>query len=102
MEMALTGNEVPVPRLHDLGLVNVVAEPGEALAAALDLAATIVANAPLGVVASKDVLTRAGSWPADEKWARQAWLVEHIWTSADAQEGATAFAERRPPKFTGR
>ncbi|MDF5758292.1 crotonase/enoyl-CoA hydratase family protein [Spongiactinospora sp. TRM90649] len=101
MEMALTGAEVPVARLAELGLVNIVTRPGGSLAAAVDLAATIAANGPLGVVAGKDVLTQAPSWPEEEKWERQAALVEHVWTSADAREGARAFAARRPPTFTG-
>lgn len=102
MEMALTGAEVPVHRLHELGLVNILTEPGQSLQAARELADTIAANAPLGVVASKDVLTRSGDWPADQKWQRQAQLVENVWTSADAHEGGAAFAERREPRFTGR
>ncbi|QIZ37693.1 crotonase/enoyl-CoA hydratase family protein [Saccharopolyspora sp. ASAGF58] len=101
-QLALIGDELPVPRLHELGLVNVVTEPGESLATAEDLATAIAANAPLGVVASKYVLDHAGSWPADEIWQRQARAVEHVWASRDATEGARAFAERRPPRFTGR
>ncbi|MCG5216557.1 enoyl-CoA hydratase-related protein [Streptosporangium soli] len=101
MELALTGGEMPVRRLHDLGLINIVTAPGGALAAATDLAATIANNSPLGVAASKDVLVRAATWPDDEKWERKARLVEHVWSSADAREGARAFAERRPPTFTG-
>ncbi|MEU8251445.1 crotonase/enoyl-CoA hydratase family protein [Nonomuraea sp. NPDC048916] len=102
MQLALTGAELPVRRLYDLGLVNVVAEPGQALPAALALAATIAANSPLGVTASKDVLVQSAAWPDEEKWERQARLVEHVWSSEDAREGARAFAERRPPAFTGR
>lgn len=102
MEMALTGEEVPVARLHALGLVNQVAEPGGALDAALDLARRIVANAPLGVQASKAVLTRSPSWGQDEMWERQRELVEPVWDSHDAMEGARAFAERRTPQFEGR
>lgn len=102
MQMALTGEEVPAERLHALGLVNDVTEPGTALMTALDLARRIVANAPLGVQASKAVLTRSTAWSSEEMWDRQQELVEPVWSSDDAKEGARAFAERRAPRFEGR
>lgn len=102
MQMALTGEEVPVERLHTLGLVNEVTEPGTALTTALDLARRIAANAPLGVYTSKAVLTRSPSWSPDEMWDLQQELVEPVWSSDDATEGALAFAERRAPRFDGR
>lgn len=102
MQLALTGAEMPVSRLYDLGLVNVVTASGGALAEALDLARIIAANSPLGVLASKDVLVQSAAWSDGEKWDRQAALVEHVWSSSDAEEGARAFAERRPPIFTGK
>src|SRR5213079_1031763 len=56
MEMALTGDPMPAERLHDLGVVNRLAEPGGAVDAALALAAQITPNAPLALIASKQVL----------------------------------------------
>jgi enoyl-CoA hydratase len=101
MEMALTGGEVSVRRLHELGLVNRLTPPGEAFKEATRLARAIAGNAPLAVVATKQVVSASGDWPAQERWRRQTAVARPIWSSDDAREGAVAFAERRPPQFTG-
>ena len=46
MELALTGENLPAERAHELGLVNVLAEPGHALEAAIGLAERITVNGP--------------------------------------------------------
>lgn len=46
MELALTGDNLPAERAHELGLVNLLAEPGQALEAAIGLAERITANGP--------------------------------------------------------
>jgi enoyl-CoA hydratase len=102
MQLALTGDEIPVERLHALGLINEVTEPGAAVQTALDVAVVIAANAPLGVTASKRVLTSSPWWDPDEAWDRQKTVVSPVWDSVDAQEGARAFAEKRAPRYTGR
>ncbi|HTE63835.1 MAG TPA: crotonase/enoyl-CoA hydratase family protein, partial [Solirubrobacteraceae bacterium] len=88
MELALTGDPIGVERAHGLGLVNRVAEPGAALATALELAGAIVANGPLALAATKRVLLEAPGWPAGEAWARQAEITGPVFASEDAREGA--------------
>lgn len=102
MEMAITGGEVDVARLHQLGLVNRVCPPGEALATAIVMAGQIAANAPLAVVATKEILLSQQWWAAEERWSRQEQVARPVWNSRDAAEGATAFAQRRSPVFEGR
>jgi enoyl-CoA hydratase len=102
MELALTGNHATAARMAELGLVNRVVPTGGALDAALALAAEITANGPLAVRISKRIVAESLGWPAGEKWARQAELSAPISSSADAREGAIAFAEKRPPVWTGK
>lgn len=102
MEYALTGEFLDAPRAHSLGLVNRLTEPGGALAGARALAATIAANGPLAVRTTKQIIAQAAQWPAEEAWARQQALVEAVFASEDAREGARAFAEKRAPRWTGK
>jgi enoyl-CoA hydratase len=96
-EMALTGDPVPADRLHELGLINRLTDPGGALAVALELAEAIADNSPLAVRTSKEILERQQDWPLDEAWRRQGELFEQVLAAPDAMEGAIAFAEKRPP-----
>ncbi len=98
-EIALTGEPVAAPRLHELGLVNRLVEAGQALAGALELAGAIAANSPIAVRTSKDALTRQREWTAAAAGGEQQVLWERIVASADAREGAAAFAEKRAPRW---
>lgn len=102
LELALTGEPLPAERMHDLGLVNRVVEPGSALQAALELAGRIAANAPLSVAVGKQVVDAAPQWEPAEGFERQTELATPVMLSDDAREGVTAFAERRAPVWTGR
>jgi enoyl-CoA hydratase len=101
-ELALTGDPITAERGYELGLVNRVSEPGAALEAAVELAATIAANGPLALAASKRILRDSVDWPQSEAFELQRAIWEPIFRSADAQEGAAAFAEKRPPVWQGR
>jgi enoyl-CoA hydratase len=102
MEMALTGDPITAERGFEVGLVNRLAEPGEAVAVARDLAAAIAANGPLALEASKRILLEAPGWSEDELWQRQGEIAGPVMVSEDAREGATAFAEKRDPVWKGR
>lgn len=102
LEMALTGDPLTADRAHAFGLVNVLTEDGAALKAAQELARRIAANAPLAVRASKRVMREHHRWAADRVWAELEAIAGPVRTSIDAREGATAFAEKRRPRWTGR
>lgn len=101
MELALTGDMMSAERAAQHGLVNVLTEPGQALEEAKRLAAKIIANAPLSVAASKRVILEQRDWPLGEMFSRQEDITGPVLRSADAREGAAAFAEKRKPNWKG-
>jgi enoyl-CoA hydratase len=102
MELALTGETITAERGAELGLVNRLAEPGQALETALELAGALAANAPLALRASKTILRQQWSWDDEAFWSKQGEMVAPVFGSDDAIEGATAFAEKRDPNWKGR
>jgi enoyl-CoA hydratase len=102
MQLALTGDPIDAARGYELGIVNRVAEPGQAVAVARELAAAIARNGPLALDASKRILRATLDWPQSEAFARQNEISGPVFGSEDAREGATAFAEKRDPVWKGR
>ena len=102
MELALTGDFITAQRAYELGLINQVVPAGTALDAAKELAAKIAANGPLAVAASKAVIMGQADWSQDEMFDKQNAIAMPVFTSEDAIEGATAFAEKRAPNWKGK
>lgn len=101
MEHALTGRPLSAVDAHRWGLVNRLTPPGGALAASRGLAAEIAENGPLAVRTTKQVLVESPTWTAEQVWDRQRELLLEVVGSADAQEGAAAFVEKRAPVWRG-
>jgi enoyl-CoA hydratase len=101
-QLILTGRPIDAPRAYDVGFVNVLTSPGEALPEALALAHQICANAPLSVqsclTAVNDIIA------ADDQlgWQETDQALRTAAGSADAREGVAAFLEKRPAVWTGR
>src|SRR6201985_1541951 len=68
MELALTGENLSAERAHALGMVNVLAEPGGALDAAIELAERITVNGPLAVAATKRIIVESRGWTPDQRF----------------------------------
>lgn len=101
-EMALTGEPVTAEQGYERGLVSRVTEPGGALDGALELAERIAGNAPLSLAASKAMIRASQGRTEAEFWEHQAPHLRAVFSSDDAREGPRAFAEKRPPAWTGR
>jgi enoyl-CoA hydratase len=101
MEIALTGEHFPAARLQQVGLVNELVPAGQALDAAKKLAARVALGGPLALAATKRVIIESADWPAAEAFQRQGEIITPIFMSADAREGAMAFAEKRAPVWKG-
>ncbi|MHB1699610.1 MAG: crotonase/enoyl-CoA hydratase family protein [Acidobacteriaceae bacterium] len=102
MYLAITGDYITAERAYEIGLVNEVCEPGQALERAIELARKVARNAPLAVQASKAIIK--GSLDLDEAggWVLQDRLGFPALKTEDAREGAKAFAEKRDPVWKGR
>jgi enoyl-CoA hydratase len=101
MEIALSGEHFPAARLHQAGLVNLLVPAGQSLSAAKEFAARIAHGGPLALAATKRVIAESADWPAVEAFRRQGEIITPVFTSADAREGALAFAEKRSPVWRG-
>jgi enoyl-CoA hydratase len=101
MEMALTADPITAEQAHEYGLVTRLAEPGEAIEVAMTLAERIAKNAPLGVAASKQMLSATQGRTDEEFWEKQKQVAAKVWSSNDAKEGPAAFAQKREPQWSG-
>ncbi len=101
-EMALTAEPIDAARAYELGLVNHVVPGDQVLDVAIALAERIAKNAPLAVRTSKSVMRKATELSEAEAWPVNNDAFAMIGRSADALEGAVAFAEKREPHWQGK
>ena len=102
MELALTADPIGAEEAFEIGLVDRLADPGGALASALELAERLAKNAPLSLALSKKLLREMQGRTEAEFWEFQGRDAATIFTSEDAREGAIAFAQKREPEWKGR
>ena len=102
MEIVLSGEHFPAARLAEAGLVSRLVPAGQALAGARELASRIAQGAPLALAASKRVIVESADWDGAAAFALQGEIINAVFGSADAIEGAVAFAEKRAPVWRGK
>ena len=101
-ELLLTAAPIDAARAAQIGLVNRVVPAAEVMPEALRVASLVAANAPLAVRETRRGVRELLHLPLDEAWKRQEELGRPLRKTADASEGARAFLEKRPPRWTGR
>jgi enoyl-CoA hydratase len=100
--MLLCGEHVSAQRALEIGLINRIVPPGQALPVALEYAAKICANGPLAVKAViRSLREHQECMAEDDAMQASDELAGPVFASADAKEGMRAFKEKRPAKFTG-
>ena len=100
MELLLMGRPITAKRAYDIGLVNEVVAADQLMPTALKWAETICKNGPLAVRTAKEIAVRALG--LESGFVLEKAIGARVFASEDAKEGPRAFAEKRPPRFTGR
>jgi enoyl-CoA hydratase/carnithine racemase len=104
-ELFLVGGRVSAETALNWGLVNSVVAPAELEAEAVALATGIASHAPLAQTGNKRVIRAVldGRAALDPEVERELLLLRHqCFGTDDFREGVRAFAEKRPPEWTGR
>jgi len=102
LELILTGEPMSAARALSLGLVNRVVPTADLSSVTAALADRIAANGPLAVRISKELVYDVRHLVDGVDMAAVRAKAAPAFDSEDAREGARAFAEKRPPRFTGR
>ena len=102
LEMILTGARLPADEALRIGLVERVVPTGEALKAATELARAIAAKAPVALRYAKESLVKGLGMSLEDGLRLEGDLSTLLRTTEDRVEGAKAFLEKRPPRWTGK
>jgi enoyl-CoA hydratase len=98
-DLLLTGRHITAAEALSIGLIGHVVPDGQALEAALEIAAAIAANGPVAVRAILRVIRETEGMAENEAFALEAKVGMAVFASEDAKEGPRAFAEKRRPQF---
>src|SRR5579862_1263791 len=102
MEMLLTGDMISADDAARIGLVNRVVAPGSERDEAIKLAKKITAKSPLTVKIGKEAFYRQIEMPLAEAYRYTSEVMVENMLARDAEEGISAFIEKRDPTWEGR
>jgi enoyl-CoA hydratase/carnithine racemase len=101
-EMIFTGKMIDAQEALRIGLVNQLVSLEELMATAKEIAHRICEAGPLAVKTAKEAMVRGLSLGLEQGLQLETTLTPRVVFSRDFQEGLTAFAEKRKPKFEGK
>jgi enoyl-CoA hydratase len=101
-QLILTGQPIDARRAYEVGFVNVLTEPDQALTEALSLAQQVCANAPVSVQACLAAVNHLVAADDEPGWEQTGLALGAAAGSDDAREGVAAYLEKRAPVWTGR
>lgn len=100
-EVVVTGRFVNAEELLQRGIVSRIHPVVELIDKAVSLAEDVAANSPLAVAAAKRLIRSAAETPLEDGLTAEQQVLSRLFSTADAQEGISAFLEKRPPRFVG-
>ncbi|MEW6433100.1 MAG: enoyl-CoA hydratase/isomerase family protein [Myxococcota bacterium] len=98
-EWIFTCRTYPSVRALELGLINELVVPGDALSRARHLAKEILANGPLAIAWAKRIIDRGYGMSLEDSMLLEQYAMSEILPSAEVKEGIAAFLEKRAPQF---
>ncbi|GAA5144423.1 crotonase/enoyl-CoA hydratase family protein [Microbacterium pseudoresistens] len=99
MDLMMRGTRIDARTAERYGIVNQVVPATDLLDVAWDIAGDLLTRSRTAVATVKAAVRELIDLPYDEAFRREALLGQGAFTSDDAREGLTAFAERRAPVF---
>jgi crotonobetainyl-CoA hydratase len=102
LTMVLTGERISAERAYGFGLVNEVVAAQELASATDAWVEKLLKGSPLAAQAAKEAVLSRREWPLEVALATRYESIEAYADSDDVREGRRAWAEKRPPEWTGR
>jgi len=102
LEMILLGKTVTAEEAFGFGLVNKVVKREDLMSECFHLAEEIIGKSPIAVKLAMEAIIRGGDLPLKDGLAFEAALGTIAYNTQDAEEGLSAFLEKRKPRFTGK
>ena len=100
MEMLLTGDPCPAPRAAEIGLINSAVPDEDLTAEVMEAARKIAGKSTATVAFGKPAFYRQAELPLGEAYDYAAAVMVENMLARDAEEGISAFIEKRPPRWT--
>ena len=102
LELVLLGSRLPAARAAEWGLVSAAVAPARLAATVAETARVLAERGPIALRLAKEAVVRALDLPLGEGIRVEQDLYVLLQTTADRQEGISAFLDKRPPRFGGR